>query len=78
MVETRLWKAARGLVQDGCGRVCHKRDETIEHLVAGCKDLANSKYLSRHNRALMVMAVAWVKQYELVGGDMVWYKERWE
>ena len=24
------------------------------------------------------MAVAWVKEYKLVGGDMVWYKERWE
>ena len=66
MVETRLWKASRGLVQDGCDRVCHKRDETIEHLVAGYKGLANSKYLSRHNRALMVIAVAWVKEYKLV------------
>ena len=24
------------------------------------------------------MAVACTKQYELVGGDMVWYKEWWE
>ena len=24
------------------------------------------------------MAVAWAKEYELVGGDMVWYKERWD
>ena len=23
----------------------------------------------------MIMAVAWAKEYELVGGDMVWYKE---
>ena len=29
MVETRLWKAARGLVQDGRCKVCHERDETI-------------------------------------------------
>ena len=78
MVETRSWKAARRLVQDGCCRVCHKRDETIEHLVAGCKVLANSEYLLRHSRALMIMAVAWAKEYELVGGDMVCYKERWE
>ena len=69
MVETRSWKAARGLVQDG---VCHERDETIEHLVAGCKVLANSEYLSRHNRALMIMAVTWAKEYELVGEYMVW------
>ena len=40
--------------------------------------MANSKFLLRHNRALMVMAVAWAKEYELVGGDVVSYKERWE
>ena len=75
MVDTRSWKAARGLVQDVHCRVCHERDETIEHLVAGCKALANSEYLSRHNIALMVMEVAWAKEYELVGGDVVCYKE---
>ena len=64
MVETRLWKAARGLVQDGRCKVCHERDETIQHLVAGCKVLAKSEYLSRHNRALIIMAVAWAKEYE--------------
>ena len=78
MVETRSWKAARGLVQDGRCRVCHERDEAIEHLVAGCKVLENSEHLSRPNRALMIMAVAWAKEYELVSGNMVWYKERWE
>ena len=71
MVETRSWKAARGLVQDGRCRVCHERDKTIEHLVDGCKVLANSEYLPKHNRALMVMAVTWVKEYELVGGDVI-------
>ena len=74
MVETRSWKAVRGLVQDGRCRVCHERDETI---AAGCKVLVNSEYLSRYNRALMIMAVACAKEYELVGGGMVWYKEPW-
>ena len=78
MVETRSWKAARGLVQDGSCTVCHERDETIENLNAGCKVLANSEYLLRHNRALMIMAVAWAKEYGLVGDDIVWYKERWK
>ena len=75
MVETRSWKAARALLQDGHCRVCHERDETIEHLVAGCKVLANSEYLSRHNRALMVMSVAWAKEYKLVGGDAICTKK---
>ena len=62
MAETRSWKAARGLVPDGHCRKCHERDETIEHLVAGCKVLANSEYFSRDNRALMVMAVTWANE----------------
>ena len=78
MVETRSWKVARGLTQDKRCRVCYERDETIEHLVAGCKVLANNEYLLRHNRALMIVAVAWAKEYELVSKDMVWYNERWE
>ena len=59
MVETRSWKVSRGLAQDKQCRVCHERDETVEHIVAGCKVLANSEYLTRHNRALMIMAVNW-------------------
>ena len=73
MVETRSWKAARGLTQDKCCRVCYERDETIEHLVACCKVLAKNEYLSRHNRALIIMAVAWAKEYELVSKDTIWY-----
>ena len=44
----------------------------------GCNALANSEYLSRHNRAPMIMTFAWAKEYKLIRGDMVWYKERWE
>ena len=50
----------------------------VEHLVAGCRVLVNSEYLTRDNRALMILAVAWAKEYELIGEDTVWYKERWE
>ena len=37
----------------------------------------NSEYLSRHNRALMVMAIAWAKEYGLVGKETKWYKKNW-
>ena len=50
-VETRPWKAARGLIEDGRCRVCHGYDETVEHPAAGCTALSNGKYLTRHNRA---------------------------
>ena len=75
MVETRVWKAARGLIEDGR---CQEQVETVEHLVAGCKVLANTEYLTRHNRAMMIMAVAWAKEHELIKTDMTWYEERWK
>ena len=50
--------------------------ETVEHLVTGCTKLANSEYLNRHNRALMVLVVTWAKQQELIGQDAIWYEQR--
>ena len=78
MVETKCWKVARGLNKDKRCRVCKERDETVEHLVAGCKVLAGQDYLSRHNRALMILAVMWAKEKGLIDEQVIWYKERWE
>ena len=39
-------------------RICTQYSETVEHLVAGCTKLANSEHLTRHNPALMILAVA--------------------
>ena len=77
-VETRSWKVARGLMEDGRCRVCFEQNGTVEHLVAGCKVSANGEFLSRHNRALMILVIAWAKEHDLVGQDVVLYKERWE
>ena len=78
MVETKSWKEARELTDDGSCRICTQHSETVEHLVAGCTKLANSEYLTRHNRALMILAVVWAKQQELVGQEAIWYKQRWD
>ena len=77
MVETKSWKFNRGLVENNKCRLCGEYKETVEHLLAGCKILANSDYLSRHNRALMVFAVAWSKEHKLLGEEVKWYEERW-
>ena len=77
MVETKSWKFNRGLVENNKCRLCGEYKETVEHLLAGCKILANSDYLSRHNRALMVFAVAWSKEHKLLGEEAKWYEERW-
>ena len=78
MVETRSWKKTRGLMEDGRCRVCFQHSETVEHPVAGCQKLANSEYISRHNRVLMILAVAWAKEHGLIGQDVVWYEQRWD
>ena len=49
MVETKSWKASSGLAKCSKCRLCGQQKETIEHLLAGCKVLANSEYLNRHN-----------------------------
>ena len=77
MVETRAWKQARGLVENANCRLCHQYAETVEHLVTGCPKLAGSEYVSRHNRALMVLVVAWAKKHQLVEDDTIWYEQRW-
>ena len=70
-VETRLWKVVRGLMEYGRCRVCFEQIGTVEHLVTGCKVLANGEYLSRHNRALTILAIVWAKEHDLVGQDVV-------
>ena len=54
MVETKSWKASRGLTKCSKCRLCGQQREMIEHLLAGCKVLTNSEYLTRHNRALTI------------------------
>ena len=78
IVETRSWKEARGLTDNGSCRICTKYSKTVEHLVVGCTKLANCEYLTRHNGTLMILAVAWTKQQELVGQEAIWYKQQWD
>ena len=78
MVETRSWKEVRGLTGDVSYRICTQHSETVEHVVAGCTKLAKSEYLTRHNQALMILAVASAKQQELMGQEAIWYEERWD
>ena len=78
MVETRGWKMARELMEYRRCRLCGEFNETVEHLASGCKTIANSGYLARHNRALMAVAVAWAKEYGLVGKNKVVYRKMGE
>ena len=78
MVETRACKEVKKLTENSQCRLCKEQRETAQHLLAGCKMLASSEYLSRHNRALMVMAVAWEKEQNLLDQNVKWYQEKWK
>ena len=67
----------RVLTENGRRRLYHEFNETVEHLVAGCRTIASSDYKARPNRALMVMAIAWEKEYGSVGNETKWYKGNW-
>ena len=67
MIETKVWKVERGLTCDNVKcRVCGEQEETVEHLLAGCKMLAGSEYTRRHNRALMILAVQLAIEHQLI------------
>ena len=78
MIETRGWKANRGLnvTKENC-RLCDGHKETVIHILSGCKVLAGSDYLKRRNNALMALTVEWAKQESLLPRDSVWYKQKW-
>ena len=78
MVETRAWKEVRGLTENSQWRLCKEQRETVQHLLAGCKMLASSEYLARHNRVVMVMAVAWAKEQNLLDQYVKLYQEKWK
>ena len=78
MIETKAWKKMRGLVDDDKCRLCGEFRETVQHLLAGCKMLAGTEYLRRHDNALKVLAVKWAIDNGLLPEGTKWYKEKWE
>ena len=53
---TRSYHAS--IIKDGTSplcRMCNKYDETIDHIVSGCPELAKTEYIHRHNKAAAYM-----------------------
>ena len=59
-------------------RLCGLFRKTVQHLMASCQTLGGKEYLRNHNRALMVIAVARARKYELIHENVVWYNQTWE
>ena len=55
-------------------RKCHIASETIEHVLNGCKLLANSEYLTRHNQVAKIVHQELAQQYELLDKQLPYYQ----
>ena len=78
MIETRAWKKIRGLIAEDMCRLCGEQRETVQHLLSGCKKLAGTEYLRRHDNTLKVWAVKWESECGLLSENFKWYREKWE
>ena len=82
MVESRAWKKIRGLIEDDKCRLCGEHQETIQHLLSGCKKLAGSKCVKPgvkcHNNTLKVLVVKWAMEMGIMPEGIKWYAKKWE
>ena len=78
MIETRAWKKIRGLVEEDKCHLCGRHSETVQHLLSGCKKLAGSEYVKRHDNTLKVLVVKWAIENALHPENTKLYAEKWE
>ena len=53
--------------------LCGKRPESVQHILAGCSALAQSKYLERHNSPLKVLLLELLRDLKLIESVPPWY-----
>ena len=76
MLPTRAYttyKTRTNPTDDTRCRLCGKAVESLEHVLAGCSALAQSKYLARHNAALKVLFFELLRDLQLCEGVPPWY-----
>ena len=78
MIETRVWKKLRVLVECSKCRLCGENWETVHHFLFGYNKIVGTEYVKRHNNTLKVLAVKWTVENELLPEDTKWYKRNWE
>ena len=76
-IETRAWEKIRGWVEDDKCRLCGEYREIAQHVLSGCKKLARSENVKRHDNALAVLAVKWAIENGLLPEGTNWYVEKW-
>ena len=78
MEEARAWTIARALpCTSNLCRLCEKHNETVNPLSAGCAMLESNEFLTRYDRALLILVVEWVKAKEFMEKESFYDKEKW-
>ena len=57
---------------DAMCRICGQFQETIDHIVAGCPELAKTEYLHRHDKAASYLHWNICKELNMNRREMVW------
>ena len=60
--------------QKNC-RVCGEKDESITHLIAECKKLAQKEYKQRHDNIASIVNLELCEKFGLVG-EVKWYNHK--
>ena len=54
-------------------RICHNHEETVDHIISGCPELAKTNYLERHNKAAAYIHWRACQHYRIEVPEM-WYE----
>ena len=54
-------------------RLCSKEPESVQHILAGCSALAQTKYLECHNNALKILFFEVLRSLDLIDAEEPWY-----
>ena len=73
---TRLYH--HKIIKDGTSplcRLCYRYEESIDHILSGCPELAKTEYIKRHNNPIAYMHWKILKHYNIKANDK-WYEHQ--
>ena len=66
------------IIKDGTDpqcRICGKHEESIDHIISGCSELAKTEYIQRHNKAAAYLHWKICREYKIKTADK-WYEHQ--
>ena len=76
LLPTRIFysrKTGTNTTGDERCRLCGKGPESVQHILAGCSALAQTKYLERHNSALKILFFEVLRSLDLIDTEELWH-----